>query len=128
MTSYTRKEHVVRAALESIAYQIRDVLEMMRLDSGVSPGMLCVDGGPTRNEFLMQFTADITGLELIVAEVAETSARGAAMAALLGLGAVDSLTDLTKLRGNMRTYRPQMDAAKVEQLYSGWQQAVQRVL
>jgi glycerol kinase len=128
MTSYTRKEHVVRAALEAIAYQIRDVLEMMRLDSRVTPGLLCVDGGPTRNEFLMQFTADITGLELVVAEVAETSARGVAMAAMLGLGTVDSLADLAKLRGNVRTYRPQMDACKVEQLYSGWQQAVERVL
>jgi glycerol kinase len=128
MTAYTRREHVVRAALEAIAFQIRDVLEMLQLDSGVAPSVLCADGGPTRNEFLMEFTADMTGLELIVAKVAETSARGAAMAAMLGLGVVDSLSELAKIRGDVRTYRPQMDADKVEQLYSGWQQAVQRVL
>jgi glycerol kinase len=128
MTAYTRREHVVRAALEAIAFQIRDVLEMLRSDSRVAPALLCADGGPTRNEFLMQFTADMTGLDLIVAKVAETSARGAAMAAMLGLGVVDSLSELAKIRGEVRTYRPQMDADKVEQLYSGWQQAVQRVL
>jgi glycerol kinase len=69
MTSYTRKEHIVRAALEAIGYQIRDVLEMMRSGSQIAPRVLYADGGPTRNTFLMQFTADITGLELRVAEV-----------------------------------------------------------
>jgi glycerol kinase len=128
LTAYTRKEHVVRAALEAIAYQIRDVLQMMRSDSGVKPALLFADGGPTRNEFLMQFTADITGLEIVAAEVAESSARGAAMAALLGLGAVGSLAELTKLPRDARTYRPQMNADKVDQLYSGWQRAVKRVL
>ena len=59
MTAFTRKEHIVRAALESIAYQIRDVLEMMQAEGGIAPQLLFADGGPTRNEFLMQFTADI---------------------------------------------------------------------
>lgn len=128
MTAYTRREHFVRAALEAIAYQIRDVLEMLRTDSRIAPALLCADGGPTRNDFLMQFTADMIGVELIVAKVAETSARGAAMAAMLGLGVVDSLLELAKIRGDVRVYRPQMDVEKVEQLYTGWQQAVQRVL
>jgi glycerol kinase len=128
MTSHTRREHVVRAALEAIAYQIRDVLEMMKAESGVATSVLHADGGPTRNEFLMQFTADITGAELAVAEVAESSARGAAMAAMLGLGAVNSLTDLQKLRGSVKAYRPIMDRAKADRLYSGWRQAVRRVI
>ena len=72
--------------------------------------------------------ADIAGVELIVAEVAESSARGAAMAAMLGLGAVSSFADLSRLRGNVRSYRPTMDRTKADQLYSGWRQAVQRVL
>ena len=69
MSAHSRKEHIVRAALESIAYQIRDVLEMMRFNGGAVPRVLFADGGPTCNEFLMQFTADILRLELIVAEM-----------------------------------------------------------
>ena len=91
MTAHSRKEHIVRAALEAIAYQIRDVLEMMQRDAGVAPQVLHADGGPTRNEFLMQFTADMTGVELVVSEVPESSALGAAMAAGLGLGQWQSL-------------------------------------
>jgi glycerol kinase len=128
LSAYSRKEHVVRAALEAIAYQIRDVLEMMRSDSGVRTAVLYADGGPTRNEFLMQFTADITGLELVVADVAESSARGAAMAAMLGLGAAGSLADLAKLPRDARVYRRQMSADNVDQFYSGWQLAIKRVL
>jgi glycerol kinase len=128
MTAFTRKEHIVRAALEAIAYQIRDVLDMMQADSDIVPGMLYADGGPTRNEFLMQFTADITGLKLVVAEVAESSARGAAMAAMLGLRVVDSLNELAQLPGDIQTYRRQMTVDKVAELYSGWQRAVERVL
>jgi glycerol kinase len=128
MTAFTRKEHIVRAALEAIAYQIRDVLDMMQADSDIVPGMLYADGGPTRNEFLMQFTADITGLKLVVAEVAESSARGAAMAAMLGLRVVDSLNELAQLPGDIQTYRRQMTVDKVAELYSGWQRAVGRVL
>jgi glycerol kinase len=90
--------------------------------------VLYADGGPTRNKFLMQFTADITGLELRVAEVAESSARGAAMAAMLGLGAARSLDELAALPRDVRTFRPQMAAEQVQQLYRGWQTAVRRVL
>src|SRR3990172_1977092 len=97
MTAHTRREHIVRAALEAIAYQIRDVLEMMRADAGVVPQVLHADGGPTRNEFLMQFTADIAGLELVVSDGPESSALGAALAGRLGLGAVQSLPDLAAM-------------------------------
>src|SRR5204862_3423077 len=79
MTGFTRKEHIVRAAQEAIAYQIRDVLEMMRADSKIKLRSLHADGGPTRNGFIMQFTADITGAELKVSDVPESPARGAAM-------------------------------------------------
>jgi glycerol kinase len=128
MTAHSRKEHVVRAALEAIAYQIRDVLDMMRADAGVAPQVLHADGGPTRNEFLMQFTADVTGTELVASEVPELSALGAAMAGLLGLGRVRSLNDLAALPRATRVYRPMMNRDKVEQLYTGWKAAVQRVL
>jgi glycerol kinase len=128
LTAFTRKEHVVRAALESIAYQIRDVLDMMREEAGVAASVLHADGGPTRNKFLMQFVADMTGLELAVSDVPESSAWGAAMAGLLGLGVYDSFNDLAALPRTTTTYRPQMPREDVDRFYSGWQAAVQRVL
>lgn len=128
MTAHSQREHIVRAALESIAYQIRDVLEMMRADTGVAPRTLHVDGGPTRNELLMQFTADVTGVELIASEVPEASALGAAMAARIGLGQVDSLSALSALPRSIRRYSPTTSRAQVDEWYRGWQAAVRRVL
>ena len=128
MTAHTRKEHIVRAALESIAYQVRDVLEMMRADAKLELQDLHADGGPTRNKFLMQFTADMAGVELKVSEVAESSAWGAAMNGLLGLGLCKSLDELAALPREVKSFRPQMDAAKVKQLHAGWLAAVKRVL
>jgi glycerol kinase len=128
MTAHTRKAHIVRAALESIAYQIRDVLEMMRADSNVRLQELHADGGPTRNRFLMQFTADMTRTELKVSEVAESSAWGAAMSGLLGLGIYKSLEELTTLPHEATSFRPKMDGASVRRLYDGWLAAVKRIL
>jgi glycerol kinase len=127
MTAHSRKEHIVRAALESIAYQIRDVLEMMRVESNVSPQLLFADGGPTRNEFLMQFVADMLQLELVVSEVPESSARGVAFAAMLGQGDVASFTELAALPRTVRGYEPIMDANQADRLYYEWQTAVKRV-
>jgi glycerol kinase len=128
MTAHTRKGHIVRAALESIAYQIRDVLDMMRADSNVRLQKLHADGGPTRNKFLMQFTADMTRTELKVSEVAESSAWGAAMGGLLGLGICKSLEELTPLPQEATTFRPRMDGANVRCHYEGWLAAVKRIL
>jgi glycerol kinase len=127
ITAHSKREHIVRAALESIAYQIRDVLEMMRLDGKIVPHMLLADGGPTCNEFLMQFSADILRLELIVAEIPESSARGAAMAAMLGQGGVASFAELSALPRAARHYRPELDADMADRLYSEWRTAVERV-
>lgn len=128
MTAHSRKEHIVRAALEAIAYQIRDVLEMMRCDAGVTPHVLHADGGPTNNEFLMQFTADMTGVELAVAETPESSALGAAMVGMLALGLAESLQDLAALPRSTREYRPKMSRDMADRLYADWQSAVKRVL
>jgi glycerol kinase len=128
MTAYTRREHIARAAEEAIAYQIRDVLDMMRADAQINLQSLHADGGPTRDRFLMQFTADLAGLELKVSEVPESSAWGAAMNGLTGLGIYSSLDDLAALPREVRTYRPQMDPAQVKLLYDGWLAAVKRVL
>ena len=128
MSGFTKKEHIVRAAQEAIAYQIRDVLDMMKGEAGHTLQSVAADGGPTKNNFLMQFTADLTRTELKVSDVAESSALGAAMQGMLGLGICKSLDELAKLPRKQKIFRPQMKAAEVKKLYDGWQQAVKRVL
>jgi glycerol kinase len=128
MSAHTQREHIVRAALEAIAYQIRDVLEMMRADGGVTLKRLHADGGPTRNAFLMQFTADLTGVELSVSEVAESSAWGAAMNGMLGLGWCRNMEELAALPRDAQGYVPRMPAGQAKQLHDGWLAAVRRVL
>ena len=127
MSGHTNKAHVVRAALESIAYQLRDVLDALRAESGVAPRVLSVDGGPTRNAFLMQLVADVTRVDLQVADVPESSACGAAQAGWIGLGR-RTLADLAAESQSGATYRPQLPATEADRLYVGWQQAVRRVL
>lgn len=128
MTAFTKREHIVRAAQEAIAYQIRDVLDMMRSDAKVKLKTLHADGGPTRNKFLMQFTADLTRTEIKVAEVAESSAWGAALNGLLGLGIYKSLTELAAVPQAQNLFHPRMKEAEVKRLHQGWQQAVRRAL
>jgi glycerol kinase len=128
MSGHTRKEHIVRAALESIAYQIRDVIDAMRIDSKIKLQNLHADGGPTRNKFLMQFTADLTRTELKVSEVAESSAWGAAMSGLLGLGVYSSMREFAELSRKSTVFRPRMRVSEAEKLHHGWRAAVRRVL
>jgi len=128
MTAHSRREHVARAALESIAYQIRDVLDMMRAIGGVRLSAIFADGGPTRNEFLMQFTADLAGVEVEAADAPESSALGAALAGMLGVGACHSLAELAELPRQSRRFSPRMPTDEVNRNYDGWQAAVRRVL
>lgn len=128
LTAFTTKAHVVRAAEESVAYQIRDALESLRADARIKLQTLHCDGGPTRDRFLMQFTADMTGVNLSVSEVAESSAWGAAMSGLLGLGIYASPEEFAKLPRKQTIFRPRMKAAEVCRLHSGWLAAVRRVL
>ncbi len=128
MSAHTNKAHLVRAAQEAIAYQIRDVLDMMRADAKVGLKSLHCDGGPTKNNFIMQFTADLTRTELKVSDVAESSALGVAMQGMLGLGIYKSLNELARLPRKQKLFRPQMKAAEANKLHAGWKQAVQRVL
>src|SRR6185295_15249128 len=94
MSAHTNRNHIIRAALESIAYQIRDVLDVMRDRASVELRTINADGGATRNRFLMQFIADITGLEVNAAQVAECSPLGAAMAGMIGMKLHDSFDAL----------------------------------
>ncbi|MEQ8848945.1 glycerol kinase GlpK [Botrimarina sp.] len=127
MTGRTGKAHVVRAALESIALQVADVVEMLAA-SGARPESLRVDGGPTRNRLLMQMTADVARCELVATKETNLSALGAAMAGILGLGLVDSLDGLRELPRETSRYTPQADPAAVDKLLTGWRDAVAHVL
>ncbi len=128
MTAHTGKAHVVRAALEAIGYQIRDVLDMMRADANIKLRNLYADGGPTHNKFLMQFTTDLTQTEIKAADVTESSAWGATMNGLLALGVYKSLGELAKLPREQKIFRPAMKPTAAKQLHNGWQAAVKRVL
>jgi glycerol kinase len=128
MTAHTSRAQIARAAEESIAYQIRDALEAMRAESKIKLRNLHADGGPTRDRFLMQFTADITRADIKVAEVAESSAWGAAMNGLMGLRLYKSPADFEKLPHKSKSFRPRMSLKLVQRNYDGWKQAVKRVL
>ena len=124
MTASTTKEHVVRAALESIAYQIRDALQMMRADGGVRVRSLRVDGGATANGFLMQFLADILQVDVEVADVPDLSALGAAFAGLIGRGIYSNVSQLAEIARGVTPFRPEMNVELVAKNCKGWQQAV----
>ncbi|MCA9186213.1 MAG: glycerol kinase GlpK [Pirellulaceae bacterium] len=128
MTGHTMRGHIVRAALESIAYQIRDCVEMIQLDTNIRPTRLMADGGPTRNAFLMQFTADMLGLPLQASEISESSALGAALAGMIGLEIHHDLSNLAELPRTTRRYDPAPRTDRIDRWYAGWQDAVQRVL
>ncbi|MEO7599839.1 MAG: glycerol kinase GlpK [Opitutus sp.] len=128
LSSHSDRRHVVRAALESIAYQLRDALEVMRTDAALALRGLHGDGRPTTNRWLMQFTADVTRTELRVATMSNCSALGAALAGLLGLGVYPSLRALAELPRQETRYQPSMPAARAHTLFTGWQSAVRQIL
>ncbi|MGQ4554382.1 glycerol kinase GlpK [Halobellus sp. GM3] len=127
MTRGTRREHVVRATLESIAYQTRDVAEAMLEDSGIELSGLRVDGGAVKNNFLCQLQADILGTEIVRPEVDETTALGAAYAAGLAVGYWESRSDLRDNWRVDRDFRPDPDD-DVDERYGRWRDAVERSL
>src|SRR6185295_17275498 len=127
LSAHSTRQHVARAAEESIAYQLRDVLDMMKQDADIPLTRVHADGGATGDRFLMQFIADMTGLEVLVSNVAECSPLGAALLGGLGLGVFSSLEQLTSLPRESTAFRPAMSAELVEKNYAGWKQAVKRV-
>jgi glycerol kinase len=127
LTRGVTADHVVRATLESLAYQTRDVVEAMSADSGKRLRILRVDGGAVANDFLMQFQADLLGVRVERPEVIETTAAGAAFLAGVGVGIWKSGADLERVRRVDRTFEPAMSTAGRRRLYDGWQAAVARV-
>jgi glycerol kinase len=124
LTRGTTKAHFVRATLESLAYQSRDLIEAMELDSGISLKKLKVDGGAVKNNLLMQFQADILGVPVERPVINETTALGAAYLAGLAVGFFDSPQALVDNYMVDRTFIPSFDESEREERYHGWKRAV----
>jgi glycerol kinase len=128
LTRGANRNHIVRATLESIAYQTRDVLEAMQEDSKINLQALKVDGGAVANNFLMQFQADILGVPIYRPEVTETTALGAAYLAGLAVGFWDSKDEIAEKWNVDRVFEPVMDSSLRDKKYTGWKKAVSRTL
>ena len=126
LTRSTTREQVVRATLESIAYQCRDVVEAMERDSGMKVERIIADGGASRNDFLLQFMADIMDVRVERPGMLEATALGAAYLAGLAVGLWKFPDDILRTRKVDRVFEPTMDRETRERLYSGWKRAVER--
>jgi len=120
----TEKEHFIRATLESLCYQTRDVMEAMSKDSGIEVQNLRVDGGAVKNNFIMQFQADIVNSSVERPEIQETTALGAAYLAGLAVGFWDDKEDIRERWKLQTEFKPEMDEEQRHKLYSGWKKAV----
>jgi glycerol kinase len=126
LTFGTTRAHIVRATLESIAYQTRDLVEAMERDSGERLSELRVDGGATCNDFLMQFQADILGRPIVRPADIETTALGAAYLAGLAVGFFRNAGELESFWQKERVFEPDMPEAKREELFAGWREALRK--
>ena len=126
LTRGCKRAHIVRAALESMAYQTHDVIHLMEEEAGVKIEALTVDGGATANNFLMQFQANIIGRSIIRPEMAELTALGAATLAGLKAGIWRSTDELTRKKGKEKLFTAQIDSGVRNRLLSGWQKAMRQ--
>ncbi len=128
LTRGTNSNHIIRAALESIAYQSYDVFKAMVADTGINPESLMVDGGAAGNSFLMQFQADLLGVPVVKPENIESTSLGVAYLAGLKSGIWNSVNELKSLQHFEHSYIPGMDPESRENLLSGWQRALRQTL
>ena len=128
LTRGTRREHIIRAAQESIAYQVADLVNAMQQDTGLTLASLKADGGASRDHFLMQFQSDIIHCKVRRPAIRETTALGAAYLAGLGVGVWDSLDEIKKLWECDIVYEPQMSEDQRQDLMRHWHEAVHRSL
>ncbi|HEO3512953.1 TPA: glycerol kinase GlpK [Streptococcus agalactiae] len=124
LTRGRSKEDFVKATLQSIAYQVRDVIDTMQVDSGIDIQQLRVDGGAAMNNLLMQFQADILGIDIARAKNLETTALGAAFLAGLSVGYWESMDELKELNATGQLFQATMNESRKEKLYKGWRKAV----
>ena len=127
MTRGTRKAHVVRAAEESIAYQIKDIVDQIRKESGMELKELRVDGGASRDDFLMQFQADMLDVPIVRNKISDLSAFGSALLAGLAWKVWGSVKDVERIHGSDAVFHSKITAERRETLYCGWKAAVARV-
>ena len=126
ITRGTNKGHIVRATLESIAYQVRDVIDVMSTEANMKIPSLRVDGGGTTNSLLMQFQADISGIPIQLSNVPDTTALGAGFLAGLAVGFWQDTHEIVRKHFTSRTFVPKIPATQREQLYQNWKRAVER--
>jgi len=126
ITGGTGREQIVRATLESMAYQVKDNLDVMEKDSGIKIKVMRVDGGASANDFLMQFQADILGIPVEVPEIVDTTALGAAYLAAYGIGEFHDFKELEANWKLAKRFEPQMDEKTREELLYQWHRAVER--
>lgn len=126
LTRFADRHHIARAVLEATAYQVREVIDAMAADGGRSLDELRVDGGMTDNDLLMQFQADLLGVDVVRPRSTETTAAGACFAAGLGAGLWSDTDEIRKLAGEGRRWSPAADWERMESLYRDWNRAVER--
>ena len=127
LTRGVNRNHIVRATLESLAYQTADGLEAMKKDAGIALNALRVDGGASANNFLMQFQSDVIGVPVERPACIETTALGAAYLAGLAVGFWPDLAALKANAGDMSRFNPSIDESAREAALAGWHQTVARV-
>ncbi|HEC2158126.1 glycerol kinase [Staphylococcus delphini] len=125
LTRGTEKEHFIRATLESLCYQTRDVIEAMAQDSGIEVNSLRVDGGAVKNNFLMQFQSDLLNIEVERPEINETTALGAAYLAGIATGFWKDKFEIQRHWKLEKSFEPEMDQKESNRLYKGWKKAVE---
>lgn len=128
ITRGTKRAHFARAALESIAYQTRDILEVMKKDTKQKFKLLRVDGGASANDFLMQFQADVLGIPVERPKVLETTALGAAGLAGIAVGFWKDRAEFNRLRRIQKVFKPRRSNTEISQMYAHWQEAMRRSL
>lgn len=128
LTRGANKNHLIRATLEAIAYQSRDVIDAMSADAEMPLKSIKVDGGAVKNNFIMQFQADILGSEVVRPQIAETTAQGAAYLAGLAVNFWSSKDEIVKNIKIGKTFKPQMSELEKEKRYAKWQKAVKRAM
>jgi glycerol kinase len=126
ITRGTNKGHIVRATLEAIAYQVRDVEDVMSKEAGIKIQSLRVDGGGTGNSLLMQFQSDILGIPIELTAIPDTTALGAGYLAGLAVGVWQDMDEIARKHFTSRIFEPKMSADRREKLYHDWQRAVER--
>ena len=126
ITRGTNKGHIVRATLEAIAYQVRDVEDVMSKEAGIKIQSLRVDGGGTGNSLLMQFQSDILGIPIELTAIPDTTALGAGYLAGLAVGVWQDMDEIARKHFTSRIFEPKMSADRRKKLYHDWQRAVER--